>query len=426
MALEQVTKTTPTPNQGFDYDLAIAGGGIVGATLACALKNSGLSVVLIEAQPPSVEAVKPQAYNLSLLSGRIFQGIGVWDKILPQTTTYQQIRLSDADHTGIVQFHLTDLGTDALGYIGEQRLLLNSLYEFLADCPNVSWLCPAELVDVEYQASGVEIQVKVDGTQRQLRSRLVVAADGARSRIRNSAGIGTKGWQYWQSCVTARIKTEKPHNNTAFERFWPSGPMGVLPLSGNRCQVVWTAPHAEAKALKELDESEFLKLLEQRTGGLLGRLELESQRFLFPVQLMQSDRYTQSRLALIGDAAHCCHPVGGQGLNMGIRDAAALAQVLQEAAGRGEDIGDVQVLKLYERWRKLENWAILGFTDFLDRMFSNSWLPLVTTRRLGLLMLRRIHPFKTLALRLMTGLLGRSPQLAQGAGQTKMRAKTAV
>lgn len=426
MALEQLTKTPPTANQGFDYDLAIVGGGIVGSTLACALKHSGLSVVLIEAQPPSVEAVKPQAYNLSLLSGRIFEGIGVWDKILPQTTKYGQIRLSDADYAGIVQFHLTDLGTDALGYIGEHRLLLNSLYEFLADCPNVSWLCPAELVDVEYQKSGVEIQVDVDGTPRQIRSRLIVAADGARSRIRNSAGIGTKGWQYWQSCVTVRIKTEKSHNNTAFERFWPSGPMGVLPLSGNRCQVVWTAPHAEAQALKELDESEFLKLLEQRTGGLLGRLELESQRFLFPVQLMQSDRYTQSRLALIGDAAHCCHPVGGQGLNMGIRDAAALAQVLQEAAGRSEDIGEVQVLKRYERWRKLENWTILGFTDFLDRMFSNSWLPLVTTRRLGLLMLRRIHPLKTLALRLMTGLLGRSPQLAQGAGQTKMRANTAV
>ena len=426
MPLEQLTKTTPTPHQGFDYDLAIAGGGIVGATLACALKNSGLSVVFIEAQPPSVEAVRPQAYNLSLLSGRIFQGIGIWDKILPEITQYGQIRLSDADHTGIVQFHLTDLGTDALGYIGEHRLLLNSLYEFLAECPNVSWLCPAEVVDIQYQASRVEIQVKVDGTQRKVRSRLIVAADGARSRIRTAAGIGTKGWQYWQSCVTARIKTEKPHNNTAFERFWPSGPMGVLPLSGNRCQVVWTAPHAEAQALKEQDEKAFLALLEHRTGGLLGRLELESQRFLFPVQLMQSDRYTQSRLALIGDAAHCCHPVGGQGLNMGIRDAAALAQVLQDAAFRGEDIGDVKVLRRYERWRKLENWTILCFTDFLDRMFSNNWLPLVTTRRLGLWMLGKIHPLKSLALRLMTGLLGRPPQLAKDSGQTQIRANTAV
>jgi 2-octaprenyl-6-methoxyphenol hydroxylase len=133
---------------------------------------------------------------------------------------------------------------------------------------------------------------------------------------------------------------------------------------------------------------------------------------------MQSDRYTQSRLALIGDAAHCCHPVGGQGLNMGIRDAAALSQVLQDAVLRGEDIGDIQVLRRYERWRKLENWTILGFTDFLDRIFSNNWLPLVTIRRLGLWMLQEISPFKSLALRFMTGLLGRSPQLAQTSGRS--------
>lgn len=413
MALEQLNQTPSTTQQGLDYDLAIVGGGIAGATLACALNNSGLRIVLIEAQPQSVAVNRRQAYALSLLSGRIFKGIGVWDKILPQITTYRQIRLSDTDHPGVVQFYPTDLGTDDLGYVGEHRPLLSSLYEFLAECPNVSWLCPAEVVNVEYQPSAVAIQVKVDGEIRQVHTRLIVAADGARSRIRTAAGIGTKGWKYWQSCVTVRIKTEKSHNNTAFERFWPSGPMGVLPLPDNRCQVVWTAPHAEAQALKELDEKEFLALLEHRTGGLLGHLELDSDRLVFPVQLMQSDRYTQSRLALIGDAAHCCHPVGGQGLNLGIRDAAALAQVLQEAARQGEDIGDVQVLKRYERWRRLENWTILGFTDFLDRMFSNSWLPVVAVRRLGLWMLRTVHPFKFLTLRLMTGLMGRSPQLAQ-------------
>jgi 2-octaprenyl-6-methoxyphenol hydroxylase len=413
MALEQLTQTPPIPHTNFDYDLAIAGGGIVGATLACALKNSGLSVVLIEAQPPSVAVARRQSYALSLLSGRILQGIGVWDKILPQITTYQQIRLSDADHPGIVQFHPSDLGMDDLGYVGEHRPLLQSLYEFLADCPNVSWLCPAEVVNVEYQPSGVEIKLRVDGETRQLRSRLIVAADGARSHIRTAAGIGTHGWKYWQSCVTVRIKPEKSHNNTAFERFWPSGPMGVLPLPDNRCQVVWTAPHAEAQALKELDEKEFLALLEHRTGGLLGRLELDSDRLIFPVQLMQSDRYTQSRLALIGDAAHCCHPVGGQGMNLGIRDAAALAQVLHDAHQRGEDIGDIRILKRYERWRKTENLVILGFTDVLDRLFSNRWLPVVAVRRLGLWGLRTIQPLKVLALRLMTGLLGRHPQVAQ-------------
>ena len=421
MALEQLTKTTPSSHTSFDYDAAIVGGGIVGATLACALKDSGLSVVLIEAQPQSAQ-VKAQAYNLSLLSGRIFQGIGVWEKILPQITTYQQIRLSDADHGGIVQFHPSDLGTDALGYIGEHRILLTALYECLAESGNLSLLCPVEVVEVDYQASRVEINLKEKSEIRTIRTRLVVAADGARSPIRTAAGINTRGWQYWQSCVTARIKTEKPHNNTAFERFWPSGPMGVLPLSEHRCQVVWTAPHGEAKALQELDEKAFLALLEERTGKLLGHLELESSRVVFPVQLMQSDRYTQSRLALIGDAAHCCHPVGGQGLNMGIRDAAALAQVLQDAAQQGEDIGNVKVLKRYERWRKLENWAILGFTDILDRMFSNNWLPVVTVRRFGLWMLQTIHPLKSLALKLMTGLLGRTPNLAQ----SKIRAKATV
>ncbi|NER50489.1 MAG: FAD-dependent hydroxylase [Symploca sp. SIO1A3] len=402
-----------TNNKQQVYDLAIVGGSIVGATLACALKNSGLSVALIESQPQSVAVARRQAYALSILSGRIFAGIGVWDKILPQITDFRQICLSDADHNGIVQFQPTDLGTEALGYVGEHRPILSSLQEFLADCPHVSWLCPAEVVEVEYQASVAKIHLKVDGVETQLRTRLVVAADGARSRLRHAVGIGTHGWKYWQSCVTVRIKPEKSHNNTAFERFWPSGPMGVLPLPDNRCQVVWTAPHAEAKALRDLDQKEFLKLLEHRTGGLLGHLELESDRLLFPVQLMQSDRYTKSRLALIGDAAHCCHPVGGQGLNMGIRDAAALAQVLQEAHQKGEDIGTMAVLKRYERWRKWENLVILAFTDTLDRMFSNNWLPVVGIRRLGLWMLRRIRPVKIYALQLMTGLRGLPPQVAQ-------------
>jgi len=402
-----------TNNKQQVYDLAIVGGSIVGATLACALKNSGLSVALIESQPQSVAVARRQAYALSILSGRIFAGIGVWDKILPQITDFRQICLSDADHNGIVQFQPTDLGTEALGYVGEHRPILSSLQEFLADCPHVSWLCPAEVVEVEYQASVAKIHLKVDGVETQLRTRLVVAADGARSRLRHAVGIGTHGWKYWQSCVTVRIKPEKSHNNTAFERFWPSGPMGVLPLPDNRCQVVWTAPHAEAKALRDLDQKEFLELLEHRTGRLLGRLELESDRLLFPVQLMQSDRYTKSRLALIGDAAHCCHPVGGQGLNMGIRDAAALAQVLQEAHQKGEDIGTMAVLNRYERWRKWENLVILAFTDTLDRMFSNNWLPVVGIRRLGLWMLRRIRPIKIYALQLMTGLRGLPPQVAQ-------------
>lgn len=457
MALEQLTQPistpqAPTPQRRFDYDLAIVGGGIIGLTLAAALRNSGLSVVLIEAQAESVAVAKGRAYAISLMSGRIFQGIGILDKILPQITSFGQICLSDADYAGVVQFHPQDLGTDGLGYAAEHRVLLTALQECLQDCSNVSWLCPAEVVGVEYQADAVELEVMVRGeiaqskiqppqppcppiprggpetpppaappltkggkgeeVKSKIRTRLLVAADGARSRIRSAAGIRTKGWRYWQSCVVATIKPEKPHNNIAYERFWPSGPMGVLPLPGNRFQVVWTSPHEEAKALSELDEKLFLQELERRTAGILGRLQLEGSRYVFPVQLMQSDRYTQPRLALIGDAAHCCHPVAGQGMNLGIRDAAALAQVLQSAHQQGEDIGDIRVLRRYERWRKNENLVILGFTDFLDRMFSNNLLPLVAVRRLGLWMLQRVRPFKSYALQLMTGLRGRHPELA--------------
>lgn len=397
----------------YDYDIAIVGAGIAGTTLAAALKNSGLRVALIEAQPQSVAVTRQQVYALSLLSGKIFQGIGVWDKILPNITAFSQIRLSDADYSQILQFFPKDVDMEQVGYAGEHRAILTPLHEFLETCENVTWFCPAQVEQVSYQNDGAEISINLEGTAKTLRTRLVVAADGSKSRIREAAGIRTHGWKYWQSCITTRIKPAKPHNNIAYERFWPSGPFAILPLPGNRCNIVWTSPHAEAKALFELDDEQFLAELKRRYGDQMGELELEGKRLLFQVQLMQSDRYVLPRLALIGDAAHCCHPVGGQGLNMGIRDAAALAQVITEAHQAGQEIGSVPVLKRYERWRKLENLTILGFTDFLDRLFSNHWWPLVIVRRLGLWGLKTINPLKIFALRLMTGLLGRTPQLAQ-------------
>ncbi len=396
----------PAPVE-IDYDLVIVGGGIVGATLACGLKDSGLQVAIIEPQPKAAAVSRRQAYALTLQTGRILNGIGVWSDILPHITTFDQISLSDSDHPGVVQFLSQDLGTEELGYVGEHHIMLGAMHRFLEECDNIHWLCPAQVVQVQYHTDYAEVIVEQHDQVQPIHSRVVVAADGSRSQLRQAAGIETKGWKYWQSCVAMTIQTEKPHHNIAFERFWPSGPMGVLPLPGNRCQVVWTAPHDEAAALKDMDKGAFLKLLEYRTGGILGRLELLSDRYVFPVQLMQSDSYVQSRLVLVGDAAHACHPVGGQGLNMGIRDAAAIAAVLTKAQQQGEDIGILPVLKRYERWRKKENWIVLGLTDFLDRMFSGDWKPKVITRRLGLWFLRQIKPLRYLSLRLMTGLFGR-------------------
>jgi 2-octaprenyl-6-methoxyphenol hydroxylase len=396
-----------------DYDLAIAGGGIVGLTLACALKTSGLKIALIDARPATAGLEHRRAYAITLLSGRIFAGLGVWDAILPNITTFGEIRLADETCPAVVRLQPEDLGTDHLGYVGEHFVLVQALLNALADAPNITWLCPAEVVQIDYQPDAAVITLAMDHESRQIRTGLVVAADGSRSSIRQAAGIETQGWQYWQSCITAVIRPEKSHGNVAQEHFWASGPFATLPLPDNRCQIVLTAPHAEAQQWLQVSEADFLTELDRRYQGRLGQIELVGQRALFPVQLMQSREYVRPRLALVGDAAHCCHPVGGQGLNLGIRDAAALAQVLQTAHRRGEAIGDLRVLKRYQRWRQIENLTILGFTDFLDRCFSNRWWPLLSVRRLGLRLMQQVRPLKTLALRLMTGLVGRQPDLSR-------------
>jgi 2-octaprenyl-6-methoxyphenol hydroxylase len=360
-----------------------------------------------------VAASRRQAYALSLMSSRIFTGLGIWDKISPSIGKFRHIRLSDADFPIFVPFVVDELKTDYLGYVGEHQVILTALHKASQDCDRIDWLSPAKVLEVEYGAETATVTLEEAGQTRKITTKLVIGADGARSAIRQGAQIKTKGWKYWQSCVAFTIKHQLDRNDTAFERFWPTGPMGILPLQGNRCQIVWTNPHGEAKKLQEMPEAEFIKKLEAYTGGLLGKLELVSPRALFPVQLMQSDTYVKPRLALIGDAAHCCHPVGGQGLNLGIRDAAALAQVLKEAAEKPEDIGALSTLKSYEKWRRSENLAILGFTDFLDRLFSNNWPPIVVIRRLGLAVMRGFPPLKLFALQLMTGLKGRIPQLAR-------------
>jgi 2-octaprenyl-6-methoxyphenol hydroxylase len=412
---DPVTALDRDAKKRIDYDVVIVGGGLVGLTLACALQESGLQIALLEAKAESAAIARGQAYHINLLSSRIFDGIGVWDQMRADVNPIDQIQLSDAVTAAVVQCMREDLGTDVLGYVAEHRVLLEALQKAVEASSNVTYLCPATLVKTTFQDDNVTLEVMQDGTTQQWRTRLLVAADGTRSPLRQQAGIRTRGWQYWQACVVAFIQPEKPHNNIAYERFQPDGPFAILPLPNNLCRIVWTAPKAEATAIAALEEDAFLAALQQRYGDQMGALSLVGDRSVFPIQLMQSDRYVLPRLALIGDAAHCCHPVGGQGVNLGIRDAAALAQIIQAAHQQGKDIGAVRVLKAYERWRKLENVVILGFTDILNRVFSNNILPLVGLRRLGLWLLRSNQLARRIALALMTGLMGRVPMLAQRA-----------
>jgi 2-octaprenyl-6-methoxyphenol hydroxylase len=396
-------------------DVAIVGGGIVGLTLAAALAPSGMQVAVIEAQTAVGAAARQRAYAFSLTSADIFKGLGLWPQIGPHICHFDQVQLSDADYGQVVRFLPTDLGTEAVYYGAEHGVLMAALQGAIAALPNIHYLCSASLGEIEEQGEGVLAPVTTPVGEIAVRSRLMVAADGKGSSLRQRAGIGSVGWRYRQSCITTVLEPQHGHQNTAYERFWPSGPFAILPLPGQRCQIVWTAPHAEAEAILHLPEAEFMAELEQRYGSQMGQLKRLSAPALFPVQLMQCDRYVQSRLALVGDAAHSCHPVGGQGLNMGIRDAAALAEVLTAAHRRGQDLGGLAVLRRYERWRRPENWVILTFTDLLTRTFSNRIWPVVVLRRAGLWVLQ-VPVLRRLALRLMTGRLGRVPQLAK-AGQ---------
>ncbi len=400
-----------------DYDIAIVGGGIAGVTLAAALKDSDLRVLIIEAQPQAEAIAKGQAYAIHLSSKRIWDSIGVWSAIEPQVQCFNQVQMSDAHCPHVVEFQPSDLNAQTLGHVAEHRVLLKELLAFAETCDNVAWRCSTRVLAQRNCGSYVEADLQDAGAEsaavQTLRVRLVVGADGSTSQVRQQATIKTRGKAYWQSCVVATIQTEKFHRNTAYERFWPSGPFAILPVSDTQCRIVWTVPHAEAQALLALDDATFIERLTERYGTQMGELTLVGDRFAFPARLMHSCEYVRSRLALVGDAAHACHPVGGQGLNLGIRDVGALAQVLREAHAKGEDIGSLRVLKRYERWRRWENRLSLSFTDLINLIFSNDIWLLTVVRRLGLWTMGHVPILKIAALRFMAGLIGRTPALAR-------------
>ena len=394
------------------YDVVIVGGGIVGLTLACGLRQSSVRVAVLEAQTAEAAASRQRAYAFSPVSARILQGLGLWEQVGNRLTPFQRVKLSDADYKRAITFRPEHGRTDAVYYSAEHTVLMDAFQRAVQKAENIDYWCESQGLAEGADSRG-SVTIVRHGERYELRAQLVVGADGARSGVRDRANISTFGWKYWQSCITAVLEPEHSHGNTAYEKFWPSGPFAILPLPNNRCQIVWTAPHEEAKAMLALPESDFLAELTARYGDEMGALKLVNKPSLFPVQLMQSQQYVRPGVALIGDAAHCCHPVGGQGLNMGIRDAAALAEVLQRAALRHEPLGSMKVLSRYQRWRRTENWFTLTLTDFLNRSFSNRFMPLVVARRTGIWVLDTVTPLKRLVLQMMTGFCGRLPVKAK-------------
>lgn len=388
-------------------DVAIVGAGIVGLSLACALRNSGLAIALIEATPYRRENTKGQAYALHQVSRYFFEEIGVWDKLMPHVQPFEVVQLSDERFPLMVNFSPADLGTEATGYVGEHAAIAETLQSVVQSASNVTFYCPWRVVTNEVQGDRAQLTlISGDPTQPKvahLAARLVVAAEGGKSPLRQQMGIEPKGWKYPQSCVVATLEVAHPQPVIAYERFWPTGPMGVLPLPQNRYRVVWTLPHPEAEAVAALDDRSFLATLQPYLDPQMAEITAVSDRFVFPAQFMQVNSYAADRFVVIGDAAHRCHPVGGQGLNLGLRDVWNLAQ--QILATPLEEIGDRRHLMQFHRQRWWQNVLTLAFTDFLNRLFSNTWWPLVAVRRCGLWLLRTVSPLKRLVLRFMAGLL---------------------
>ena len=398
-------------------DVIIVGGGLVGASMACALSGHGLSIAVIEAVPlrqygqPSYD---DRTLALSLASSRIFEAIGLWPGVTAGVTPILQINVSNQGHFGNARISARELGVPALGYVSEGRLIGQSVAQHLPQCTDVDWHCPAQVTAIECGADSVTVSVEGGQGFDALRGHLLIGADGVNSTVRETLGLSTVDHDYHQTAIIANVTPEKAHENRAFERFTGTGPLAVLPHVGNRCGVVWTVASDTADAVMAMDEDTFLESLQQRFGYRLGALQHAGGRGAYPLKLSYaSDQYAQ-RGVVIGNAAHAIHPISAQGFNLGLRDVAVLAELIVAAKREGEDIGALDLLARYQNWRRPDHERIIQYTDTLVRIFAQPWLPLRMLSGLGLAAFDLAQPLKRALGRRTMGFGGRVPKLALG------------
>jgi 2-octaprenyl-6-methoxyphenol hydroxylase len=404
------------PPDSNSYDVAIIGGGMVGASLACALSRLPLRVIMIETAAPQLgtpPTYDDRAIALSFGSRRILEGIGAWDHLASSATPIERIHVSDRGRFGFTHLDCEEEGVPALGYVALARELGDALYRTLGPTA-VEQLAPAELEGFHQDADGVTLEVSTPEGRRSIHTRLVAAADGTRSLVREQLRVPTREHDYQQSAIITNVTPSRPHGNVAYERFTESGPIALLPMSENRCGLVWTWHADSTPEPLAWDDDTFLAHLQNAFGFRLGRLLRVGRRFSYPLRLLMAQRAVHGRVALIGNAMHTLHPVAGQGFNLGIRDVAALGDVVATALRGGQDPGAPAVLDAFESWRRRDQENLALITDGLARLFTNPLGPVRWGRNLGLLFTDLLPGARHGIARHAMGLTGYLPRLSRG------------
>jgi 2-octaprenyl-6-methoxyphenol hydroxylase len=402
------------------FDVAIVGGGMVGATLGVALAPLNLRVALIEAIPHNAAAqpsFDERTTALSNGSRRIFETLNVWRALDAVATPIAKIHVSDQGRFGFARIDAKEQGLSAMGYVVPNRALGSVLWSRLAN-PGIKIFCPAEVSLITASEETVKIEMTAAGAAVAIDAKLIVAADGARSVVRSACGIAAEVRDYEQTAVITTVLPQRFHDNVAYERFTPQGPLALLPLDGGRCTLVLTLSKDAAQAAMAWSDQEFLAEVQRRFGFRLGRFLKVGRRVPYPLFLTQSERTSAPRCVIIGNAAQGLHPVAGMGFNLGLRDVASLAELIAENARGDADPGNAKLLSDYDAWRREDRGGVIAFTDGLVRLFSNPLSAVARLRNIGLLAFDLLPPAKSALSRLSTGGAGRVPKLARGVALT--------
>ena len=402
-----------------DSDILIVGGGLNGPALALALAQGGLSVTVIDARPAPARAEKGfdgRAYALAIASKRLLTVLGVWARVAANSQPILQIKASDGlAGQGAAPFFLTfdaaEIEEGPMGFMLEDRFLYAAFLDAMAETPGITLLSGETVTAQEIGPGGVSVTL---ASGRQLSGQLIVGCDGRGSGTATRAGIRRHGWGYGQTALVTAIAHELPHHGIAHQFFMPEGPLAILPLPGNVSSIVWSERDETARQIQSLPDAEYLAALRPRFGDFLGEIRLAGDRFTYPLSLSLAEKFVVPRVALVGDAAHGVHPIAGQGLNLGLRDVAALAEVLIEAARRGEDIGAIDVLERYQIWRRFDSTALALGMDTVNRLFSNDNPILRFGRDIGLGVVNAIPSLRRGFIRQAAGLTGDLPRLLAG------------